>query len=254
MTTPPMAAPVAAVSMNNQRLVSLADGVSASDAATFGQLQAILNGRQFKDGVRVATTASITLSGLQTIDGVAVAAGDRVLVKDQATASQNGIYVAASGAWTRSTDADNTSVDSEVKTGMSLFVSEGTSNADLIFSLTTNGAITIGTTALSFATTGRQTVFAQGTGISICGNIIAIDRSLVPIKMSHTIGNGSSSSFDILHPGSSIDLVVNVYDIATGSTVEADVSRSLFMGSVPQVTVSFSTPPAPSSLRVVVIG
>ena len=63
----------------------------------------------FKKSVKVATTANITLTAPQTIDGVSVVAGDRVLVKDQTTASQNGIYIVAAGAWTRATDADASS-------------------------------------------------------------------------------------------------------------------------------------------------
>lgn len=172
-----MAAPTADVSLNSRKITGLADGASANDAVNYGQLQAVLAGRQFKDGVRAATTANITLSGTQTIDGISVVVGDRVLVKDQSTGAQNGIYVVASGAWSRATDADNTSVDSEVKTGMSVFVSEGTANADKIFSLTTNGAITLGTTALTFATTGAGTSYTQGTGISISGSVISIDTS-----------------------------------------------------------------------------
>jgi hypothetical protein len=105
----------------------------------------------FKDSVRVATTANITLSGAQTIDGVSVIAGDRVLVKDQSTGSQNGIYVCASGSWTRATDADSSA---EVTTGLFVNVEEGTANGDKSFVLTTNNPITIGTTALVFASVG----------------------------------------------------------------------------------------------------
>ena len=102
----------------------------------------------WKESVRVATTANVTLSGEQTIDAVSVVAGDRVLVKDQSTGSQNGIYVCASGAWSRSADADTSA---EVTANMSLVVEAGTVNADKIFILTTNNPITLGTTALTFA-------------------------------------------------------------------------------------------------------
>ena len=77
--------------------------------------------------VRAATTANITLSATQTVDGVALVAGDRVLVKDQSTASANGIYVVAAGAWVRATDADSAT---KVTGGMFNFVEEGTANAD----------------------------------------------------------------------------------------------------------------------------
>ncbi len=100
----------------------------------------------FKDSVSVATTANITLSGEQTIDGFLTAAS-RVLVKDQTTGSQNGIYVSAAGAWSRSTDAD---LSAEVTPGMLVLVENGTVNGDLLFVLTNSGTITLNTTALVF--------------------------------------------------------------------------------------------------------
>src|SRR5437764_12386180 len=103
----------------------------------------VAEGTAIKQPCRVATTATITLSGTQTIDGVAVVAGDRVLVKDQTTGSQNGIYVVAAGAWSRATDAD---VSAEVTAGLFTFVAEGTANGDNGFVLTTNDPIVLATT------------------------------------------------------------------------------------------------------------
>jgi phage-related tail fiber protein len=100
-----------------------------------------------KQPVRVATTANITLSGTQTVDGVTLAAGDRILVKDQTNPAQNGIYVVASGSWGRSVDADSAV---KVKTGMRVYVIEGATNAGGVWELTTTGTITLGTTNLTF--------------------------------------------------------------------------------------------------------
>lgn len=243
-----MAAPTASVSLNNQKITNLDDGTAAQDAATYGQLQAVLNGRQFKDAVRVATTANITLSGTQTIDGVSVVAGDRVLVKNQSTGSQNGIYVCASGAWSRATDADNTTADSEVKTGMSVIVSEGTTYADQIWTLTTNGAITIGTTALTFAQSGTGTTYTQGTGISISGNTISIDTAVVVRKFSQTIGDGSSTSIAVTHSLGTKDVTVSVRQVSDDAHVQCDIVST----STSQVTLSFATAPASNALRVTV--
>jgi hypothetical protein len=88
-------------------ITGLASPTNDSDAATKGYVDALAQGIDAKASVVVATTANITLSGTQTIDGVAVSVGDRVLVKDQSTASQNGIYLCASSTWTRTTDADS---------------------------------------------------------------------------------------------------------------------------------------------------
>lgn len=104
--------------------------------------------RTFKAACRVATTANITLSGTQTIDGVAVVAGDRVLVKAQNTGADNGIYECASGAWTRALDFD---ASNDLGAGVFTIVREGTANADTAWTLTTNAAITLGTTSLTFA-------------------------------------------------------------------------------------------------------
>jgi phage-related tail fiber protein len=105
-----------------------------------------------KAPVRAATTgANITLSGLQTIDGVALAAGDRVLVKDQTDATTNGLYNAATGPWTRTIDANN---NSQWAQGLQIFVAQGGANANTVFELTTANPITLGTSALAFAIIG----------------------------------------------------------------------------------------------------
>ncbi|WP_231708948.1 phage tail protein [Pseudomonas denitrificans (nom. rej.)] len=106
-----------------------------------------LNRLDYKQSVRAATTASITLSGLQTVDGVALAAGDRVLVKNQASAVDNGLYVVAAGVWKRATDADE---NSEVTPGLTVTVESGTAQADSVWQLVTDGAIVLGTTSLAF--------------------------------------------------------------------------------------------------------
>lgn len=110
----------------------------------------------YKLSCRVATTANIaSLAGgaPNTLDGIALAANDRVLVKDQTTGSQNGIYVVttlgtgANGVWTRAADADGAG---ELTAGAILMVEEGVLNADGLWELTTDGAVTIGTTSLVF--------------------------------------------------------------------------------------------------------
>lgn len=102
----------------------------------------------FKQSARLATTANITLSGTQTIDGVAAIVGDRVLVKNQATASQNGIYVVSASGWARSADANATG---EITAGMLVVIEEGTLQADQLWQLITDGGVVVGTTNLVFA-------------------------------------------------------------------------------------------------------
>lgn len=122
-----------------------------ADLVNKGYVLDVLAGlRDPKDACRVATTANIDLTtgGLLNIDGVVVSAGDRVLVKDQTTASENGLYEAAVGAWSRTTDADS---DAEVSQGLSILINEGNNNARKIYVLTTADPITVDTTDLTFA-------------------------------------------------------------------------------------------------------
>ena len=138
-----------------------------------------------KTSVRVATTANITLSGAQTIDGISVIAGDRVLVKNQTTTSENGIYVVASGAWDRATDFDFSPV-SETRLGDLVPVLEGTTNNNTVCALTT------------FTGSGNPigfTQFSKLVGIS-AGNGIDIDTSGGDQKISVDIVASSGLGFD----------------------------------------------------------
>lgn len=107
--------------------------------------------RTYKEACRIATTGNITLSGTQTIDGVAVVAGDRVLVKNQTTGSQNGIYTVNAGSWTRTLDFD---ASNDISSGSLIIVREGTANSDTVWVLATNNPITLGTTSLTFTQIG----------------------------------------------------------------------------------------------------
>lgn len=148
-------------------LAANSDAKIPSQKAIKTYVDAIAQGLDIKGSVRVATTANITLSGTQTIDGVAVIAGERVLVKDQTLGANNGIYVVAAGAWTRATDAD---VSAEVTAGMFAFVSEGTVNGDNGFALTTNDPIVLGTTVLVFTQVSGAGQIVAGNALTKTGN------------------------------------------------------------------------------------
>lgn len=242
-----LSAPTASVNLNSQKIINLLDGTTAQDAVTFSQLQTVLNGRDFKDSVRFSTTANDTLSGLAARDGVTPVANDRALVKDQTTASANGIYLAAAGAWTRATDADTST---KVTANMSVMVEEGTANGDKQFTLTTNGPIVLGTTALVFATTGAGTTYTQGTGISISGSVVSIDTAVTARKATGLIGNGSLTALPFAHNLANQWVHVQVFEVATLALVECDV----VLTDSNTVTCNFTVAPTASQFRVVVVG
>lgn len=146
--------------------------VDAADVVLQNQINNINAGLKWKNSVRAATTANITLSGDQTIDGVSVIAGDRVLVKNQSTGSQNGIYLCASGSWTRTTDSDTAAEILQATTS----IEEGTVNADTIYTCTTNAPIILGTTSLAFAKTSATT-YTASAGVTLTGNDFSLNNS-----------------------------------------------------------------------------
>ena len=143
--------------------------------ATRAWVEAKFAEQDTKPSVLVATTANIALSGLQTVDGVALIAGARVLVKNQAAAKDNGIYVVvAGGAWTRSADAD---LSAEVTPGLMVAVEKGTINGDSVWQLVTDAPITLGVTALAFEMLAGRSGVTVGTYKSVTvdkyGRIVA---------------------------------------------------------------------------------
>lgn len=240
-----LAVPLAAVSLNSQRITLLADPTSAQDAATKNYVDSAINGTDWKQSVRVATTANITLSALQTLDGVSVASGERVLVKNQTLGAENGIYLANAAAWTRTLDADNTA---DVTAGLSVMIESGTTQADSQWRLTTDGAVTIGSTALAFAQIGAATSYTGGNGITITGNAIAVDAAVVSRKYSTTIGGATSIA--VTHGLNTSDVQVDCYLLSTGETIECDVVRT----STTVVTLGFAIAPTAASIRIIVQG
>jgi hypothetical protein len=123
-----------------------------------------LSKQDFKHSVLVATTGPVVLSGLQTVDGVPLPAGARVLVKNQAAPNDNGLYSVAAGAWTRSTDADSSL---EVTPGLFVHVERGTANGDSIWQLVTDAPLALGATDLLFEMAAGRTGINAGTYRSV---------------------------------------------------------------------------------------
>ena len=158
----------------------VATPTDAAHIATKGYVDAARQGLDVKQSVRVATTAPINLSAdLEAgdlIDGVTLVAGDRVLVKNQSTAIENGIYVAvSSGAASRSSDANGTADTGELLPGTFTFVEEGTVNSDKGFVVSTNGTITIDVTQIAWTQFSGAGSFEAGDGLSQDGNTINVN-------------------------------------------------------------------------------
>ena len=223
--------------------------------ATRGYVDSVAAGLDPKDSCKVTTTGNITLSGTQTIDGVSVSAGDRVLVKDQTTASQNGIYICSADAWTRSTDM----AVGSAAAGASMFIEQGTLNGDMGFVCTSNkGADVVGTNDLTFSQyTGASNITA-GAALSKTGDTLNVEVDDSTIEVSSdalrlkdagitnakiadgTISNGKLANSSIsgvqlggnlaaLSAGSTGGIVMTSYN---GSSAVADISINLDGGSL----------------------
>ena len=174
------------VDVSGARISNLAAPTNVTDAATKAYVDAQLQGLEVKNSVRVATTANGTLASAfannSTVDGVTLATNDRILLKNQSTGSENGIYtVNASGAPTRAFDFD---ADSEVTGGTFFFVEEGTVNADNGFVLTNDGSITVGSTALTFTQFSGAGQVIAGDAITKSGNTlnVGVDDSSIEVN------------------------------------------------------------------------
>ncbi|MBV6442767.1 MAG: hypothetical protein EPGJADBJ_04491 [Saprospiraceae bacterium] len=179
----------------------------------------------WKRAVRVATTANITLSANQTIDGVATSTGDRVLVKNQTTASANGIYITASGAWTRAGDADAASEFD----GQAVFVREGTANGDAVFALTNDGAVTVGTTSLVYERLDQTLTAGDGTGD---------DRTITLSRGGGTVTLAEGSGIALTRSGQTITIASS----ASAPTVTIQRYEEVLGSNGTTVTVSGFTP------------
>lgn len=178
--------------LQSQKITNTADGTANSDVATWGQVQNLVNGVAWKPAVRAASTANGTLATAyangQVMDGVTLATNDRILLKNQTTGSENGVYIVNSaGAPTRATDADTSS---ELN-GMAVYVTSGTTNADTAWTLTTDLPITVNTTSLTFVRFGGGQPYLAGNGLQLASttfSVLAADSSI------NVSGSGISTS------------------------------------------------------------
>ena len=207
-----------AIAMGAAKITGLADPTAAQDAATKIYVDNSVQGLDAKASCRAGTTANITLSGAQTIDGVSVIAGDRVLVKDQTSAAENGIYVAAASGWARSADANTWD---ELVNAYS-FVEDGTANANNGFVASIVAGGTLGSTAVTWIQFSGAGQVIAGAGMTKSGN---------------TLDVGTAAASRIVVNADNIDLATSGVTAATYRSVTTDAYGRITGGTNP-TTVS----------------
>lgn len=254
----------------NQQISNLADGTASTDAVTLQQMQSFVRGLDMKASVRAASTANVTVASALTngssMDGVTLATGNRVLLKNQTTPAENGIYtVVASGAASRTSDATTGTLSANA----AVFVEEGTTQADTMWTLTTNETITVGTTALTWTQFGGGNTYTAGTngGLQVSSNAFSvllpgssglttdatglhIDKAIVMTRYAADIGDGSTTAIAVTHSLGTRDVVVRVYDKSSNAEVDVDIVHT----STTVVTLNFAVAPTTNQYRVLVVG
>lgn len=207
-----IAAPTGSVSLNNQLITNLLTPVSGTDAVNKNYADGLRAGLRIKDAVVAATTTDITLSNTQTIDTVALTAGQRVLVKDQSTASQNGIYVVVSGgAWTRDTDADTFG---ELQDGATVFVQQGGQANTTWAQVNTLTALT---DAQSWVQQGAAASYVPGSGLSQSGQTFNVGGTADRIAV-------TADNVDIASTYAGQTSITTVGTITTGTWNGTDIA------------------------------
>jgi hypothetical protein len=250
----------------NNRIVNVASPSLATDATNKQYVDNLVNGQSWKTAVQVTTTTNGTLATAyaagQVIDGYTLQTGDRILLKNQTAASENGVYaVQASGAPLRTADG----ATGELTTNSTVRINNGTVNADSAWTLTTTGTITVGSTAQVWVRSDSGTPYSAGNGLTLSSNtfsvnagsgIIAdgtstrIDPTLIARKFSTNIGNGSSTSLSVTHGLGSTVVTYSIYDASSKAFVDTDA----VVTDSNTVTFTFAAAPATNAFTVVIMG
>ena len=193
-------------SMGNNLLTNVADAVSSQDAVNLRTAQALINGIAVKPAVKVVAVVNITLTAVQTIDGVSLVAADRVLLTAQTTASQNGVWIVAAGSWTRPLDY---AAASSQKEGILIIVAEGTTYHDTKWLAITDGVITVDTTTTTWNQDLSGIIYSNGNGISLTGSTFAV-------KTGNGIAFDGSNNVTVTPNGASLNVAAGGVKISDG--------------------------------------
>lgn len=162
----------ASLSMGGFTITNLGTPVNGTDSATKSYVDALANGLSFKNAVRALAAANVTLTGTQTIDGVALAVNDRVLLTAQTTGSQNGLWTVQTGSWTRPSDWAAATTQKE---GAYVLVDpDGTTYKNSKWYCTNTGTITVDTTSTAWVQDTSGASYSNGQGLSLTGSTFAV--------------------------------------------------------------------------------
>ena len=201
--------------------LDVADPTGDTHAASKGYVDSVAQGLDVKDSVRAASTADVnTSSAPSSIDGVSLANGDRILLKDQATPSQNGIYVfsSAGAALTRAVDMD---AEGEF-VGAFFFVEEGTANSDQGFVCTTDGPVNVGSTNITFSQFTGTGQISPGAGLSKSANTINVnvDNTFIEIDGNDALTiKGTATTGEVLQSDGSGGVTYGTVNLASTNAV-----------------------------------
>ena len=189
-----------------------------TDLVNKNYVDMFVQGYAIKAECQVATTGNITLSGLQTIDGYTTLANDRVLVKNQTTSAQNGIYVASTGAWARSSDANTWNSLISAFT----FIMNGTTqqNSGWVCTITSGG--TLGTTPVTWSQLASAASYFAGTGLTLSSYTF----SITPVGTSGTYGSASSVPVFVTNASGQVSSVTNTTISIAPSQINATIPNS----------------------------
>jgi hypothetical protein len=207
------------ISASNFRITNIASPDASTDAATKGYVDANSQGLDIKASVRLATSGDRALSGLTAVDGVTPVDGDRILVKSQTLGTENGIYIADAGAWTRATDA----VQDSITGGSFTFVEEGTNYADTGWVVSTNNPITIGSTSIIWTQFSSAGTVSVNVALSKVGNEINVkfDTTTLAVNGTNELKVADSAAFVTPNIGSATGTSLNLStgNITAGNAV-----------------------------------
>lgn len=236
------------IQLNGFKVTGGSDPSAATDYVTLQYLQAFQRGLRWKEPVRAASTGNVNVASPgTTLDGVTLVAQDRVLLKNQTTGSENGVYIwtASGSALTRALDFD---AAAEV-IGAAVTAMEGTTNANTVYTQNVE-PVTIGTTTMTFVVVGGSgTTYTAGAGLTLTTTVFAIDTAVVVRKYAVDFGNASLTTFTITHNLGTLDAQVQIVLNSTGETVWCQMVRA----TTNTLTISgFSTAPTSNQFRCLV--